>query len=424
MELRSLAQNALQRLQHAGFDQALVRTSKRQMDEININHNQASLFRSTEEISLLMEGIIAGRKASITVTQLDEQALTAAVNDLLAAAERAPADEANQVSSAQQIDHQQGPLHSDPELLASKAQEILTFRQAQAPAMQIQEGLASYTCRTVCLLTSKGTDLSASVGYFELSVCGCAKQEQQNSSSNSAGGNCAELSLAPANEWFGIGEMMQTQEQLIVTQSLREKFVGEVILAPQAVEDLLYWLLAQLSDECLLSGSSLYQQELNKVITSPLLSITNRHRAVDCLPFNEEGFVIPEIELLVDGKLQHLLPSFYASNKLKLPHLPTGNGWVIKPGQTKRAEMIAGVERGAIVNRLSMGDPAKNGDFSAVIKNSFLIEQGRQQHGLSEVMIAGNVANMLRDIVAVSQETLDTGALSLPWLRISGVHFS
>lgn len=86
--------------------------------------------------------------------------------------------------------------------------------------------------------------------------------------------------------------------------------------------------------------------------------------------------------------------------------------------------MLAAVPRGALVDRLSMGDPAPNGDFSGVIKNSFLIEQGVVGPALSEVMISGNVAQMLRDVVAVSAERIDTGGSVLPWLRIGGLHFT
>jgi PmbA protein len=68
--------------------------------------------------------------------------------------------------------------------------------------------------------------------------------------------------------------------------------------------------------------------------------------------------------------------------------------------------------------------PAANGDFSGVIKNSFLIEGGQVGPALSEVMIAGNIARMLRDVAAVSRERIDTGDLCLPWLRIGGLHFS
>ena len=43
---------------------------------------------------------------------------------------------------------------------------------------------------------------------------------------------------------------------------------------------------------------------------------------------------------------------------------------------------------------------------------------------LSETMISGNVAQMLKDVLAVSRERLDTGTLLLPWVRIGDLHFS
>jgi PmbA protein len=39
-------------------------------------------------------------------------------------------------------------------------------------------------------------------------------------------------------------------------------------------------------------------------------------------------------------------------------------------------------------------------------------------------MITGNVAAMLRDVVAASRERQDGGGSRFPWLRIAGLHFS
>jgi PmbA protein len=101
-----------------------------------------------------------------------------------------------------------------------------------------------------------------------------------------------------------------------------------------------------------------------------------------------------------------------------------GEGWELLAGDTALADLIAAVPRGALVDRLSMGNPAPNGDFSGVIKNSFLIEDGRVGAALAETMITGNVGQMLRDVRAVSRERIDTGSEALPWLRIGGLHFS
>ena len=79
--------------------------------------------------------------------------------------------------------------------------------------------------------------------------------------------------------------------------------------------------------------------------------------------------------------------------------MPVGaEGWDIAAGTTPLDALLAGVPRGALVDRLSMGRPAANGDFSGVIKNSFAIRDGEVGHALSETMISGNVAQMLRDV--------------------------
>ena len=129
--------------------------------------------------------------------------------------------------------------------------------------------------------------------------------------------------------------------------------------------------------------------------------------------------------MLRDGRLLTLLPSLYGSRRTGLPHVPvTEGGWEISPGERSRGDLVASVARGAVVGRLSMGMPAANGDFSGVIKNSFLVESGVVGTALSEVMISGNIARMLQDLRAVSRERIDTGATLLPWLQIGGLHFS
>ena len=49
---------------------------------------------------------------------------------------------------------------------------------------------------------------------------------------------------------------------------------------------------------------------------------------------------------------------------------------LVPAGQASRGELVSAVARGALVGRLSMGNPASNGDFSGVIKNSFRIADG------------------------------------------------
>jgi PmbA protein len=284
------------------------------------------------------------------------------------------------------------------------------------------------------LLTSGGSHLSVALGNYGLSVFGTARGPGpdgtlHSSSFNYAGGDTEDLRGAPASSRFGMADMMLELTRSVFTQSLAEclggKGVGEVVLSPLAVGDLLDWLHGQVSDMALISGSSIYRNAVGEVIASPLLCLSSRFDAPGIAAVSGDGFVTPPVQLLQAGRLMTLTPSLYGSRKTGLPHVPTAaGGWELAAGTTPRAELLRGVSRGALVGRLSMGSPAANGDFSGVIKNSFAIQHGEVGAALSETMINGNVGQMLLDVLAVSVERIDTGATCLPWLRIGGLHFS
>jgi PmbA protein len=196
------------------------------------------------------------------------------------------------------------------------------------------------------------------------------------------------------------------------------------VFTPNAVADLLGWLLGQLSDTQLIAGSSLYRESVNQAIASPLLTVRSRFDAPGVAAISADAFATPPVTLVEAGELRALTPTLYGSRKTGIAHVPTASGWDVATGETALADVVAGVQRGAIVGRLSMGMPAANGNFSGVIKNSFAIEGGEPRQALAETMISGNMAQMLKDIVAVSREAIDSGALRLPWIRIANLHFS
>ena len=102
----------------------------------------------------------------------------------------------------------------------------------------------------------------------------------------------------------------------------------------------------------------------------------------------------------------------------------TQSCYVVDPGETTLAEMIASVSNGLLLNRISGGAPASNGDVSAVAKNSFLIRDGKIAGAVTETMLSGNIAAMLKQITAISKERISDGASILPWIKTTGVTIS
>ncbi|WP_374674183.1 metallopeptidase TldD-related protein [Ideonella sp.] len=422
--LRDTAGRALQALQDAGFQHAQASAGWYRQTELNIAHDEPSLLRSTVQQRLSLLGLLDGRRASVELSSVDDEALAQAVQELQAAARAAPQDEANAVSTGQQARQVQGPLAADPAQLADTVAQLLDFRARETPRFRVEEGAAAHHLSASVTLTTGGSDLASLAGWCSLSAFGTARDGERASSFNYAGGSTHALGSQPAPVWFGIGDMMRDTSQQVDTRPFGERFVGSVVLTPAAVSDVLGWLLGQLGDAQLIAGSSLYRSRVGEAIASPLLALRSRFSGPGVLPVSADACVAPEVEVLREGRLLALLPSLYGSRKTGLPHVPTTFGWEMPGGDTPRGALVDGVARGALVGRLSMGMPAANGDFSAVIKNSFRIEGGAVGPALSEVMIAGNMARMLQAVEAVSRERLDTGSTVLPWLRIGGLHFS
>jgi PmbA protein len=425
IDLPGAAERALAQMRRLGFEHAQAAASVLVLTELNIAQDEPSLMRSTEQRKLSLLGIVDGRKASTELTELDDAAVRERIESLYEQARAAPRDDANAVSSGQRADIVQGPQTADETLLADKVRELLEFRARETPKMRVDEAYVSHTHVQSRLLTTGGSDLACRIGWYAINVFGTARDGNRSSSFAYTGGSSDDLSAAHACGHFGIEEMLRETERQIDTQPIPAKFTGDVVLSPFAVADLVEWLQGQVGDVQLIAGSSLYRDRVGELIASPLLTLKSRFDAPGVAAISPDGFATAPVQLLQAGRLVTLTPSLYGSRKTGLPHVPVAvGGWEIEAGDTPRAQVVGGVARGALVGRLSMGMPAANGDFSGVIKNSFLVENGQVGPALSEVMISGNIARMLNDVVSVSRERIDTGDLHLPWIRIGGLHFS
>ena len=420
--LQGLAEGMLQRLAARGFEHAQVEANEARRCELNLAHNEPSLLRSNLSRTVAVSAIVDGRRAAAQGTDLSDEGLTQLVDELWVAAQAAPQDEAHAVSAGQRLSLSRGPLQADPQALAEALRTLLDWRAQHAPTMMIEEGAAAHRSERSVVITTGGSRIDSALGWLELSVFGLAREGAQASSFNYAGGTANALTGLP--QAFGLERMMSELTRQVRTQPLGERFVGDVVLAPAAMADLAEWLFGQLSDGPLIDGSSLYRHKVGQQVASPLLTLQSRYGAPGCSPVTGDAFIAPDVRLLDAGQLTQLAPSLYGSRKTGVPHTPLGEGWELLAGDTPLDELIGAVPRGALVGRLSMGEPAPNGDFSGVIKNSFALADGRIGQALAETMISGNVARMLLDVVAVSAERIDSGTQALPWVRIGGLHFS
>ena len=87
-------------------------------------------------------------------------------------------------------------------------------------------------------------------------------------------------------------------------------------------------------------------------------------------------------------------------------------------------EIIKSIDKGIIIGRFSGGQPASNGDFSGVAKNSFYVENGEIKYAVSETMINGNMADAFNNLRAISSDVVCDGDNVLPYVAFDGLTIS
>lgn len=103
------------------------------------------------------------------------------------------------------------------------------------------------------------------------------------------------------------------------------------------------------------------------------------------------------------------------------PPSPSPTNLILEPGETPLAEMLAGIERGLLVEHvLGLGQGnAMSGAFSNTLGLAYVIEKGEIVGRVKDVSIAGNIYEDLREVAALSRESYWVyGHLKLPYILL------
>ena len=432
--LEQLAQKILEAAKTAGADAALCVTRETETREFNLFNGEFSLLRTLFDRSVQLSLIKDRRKGSVEINSFDDAAVQKAVADCIASAESAEPDAAWEFDSEPRDEtNEVGPLVCDAEALFARTKELAEEVAKRHPKIVLEECYAKHIVTRAVCRTSGGVTSRSAEGCYQLSLSYSAHEGDKSSSFY-----YGDLMLPSLDRPFldcGLIEWeLSALERQVDNAPLDGKFTGTVILAPNALAELILSTVQWnfISDDPLIDGTSIWKDKLGQPVADPRLSLSFAPRAADVVAgdrWTDEGYPAENWEVIRDGRLVGFMLSQYGANKtggvraacpvnrwLPWPHIPAG--------ERSLDEIIAGIERGVLVMRFSGGEPAPNGEFSGVAKNSFLIENGKLSHALSETMISGSVADMLQKLRALSRETLRDGGCSLPFIAFDGVTVS
>jgi len=426
---KEIAAYTLEALKKAGADHAQCIISSGKVDEFNVDGGEFSLLRSLFNSSIAIKALKDGKKGVITANKLDKESIDNAVKQCIAAAESSVSDEAESIApKIKNGDFVSGVLTPDKDKLFDRLQEYLSDLKKDYPKIILEQMISKYIHSESVFMNTNDVEYTYTYGNYDISTMFSAHEGEKSSSFN---GYYAKFdSLDEKLMDIGMQRTLYAEsEQQIDTKTVSGKFVGKVIITPACLIDMLLIALGNfVSDSTIIDGTSPWKSMLGKQVASEKLSIYTKpldERVVCGERFTGEGFMSENMEIIKDGVLKSFMLSNYGSKKTGFPRaLNSSHNLFVDPGTMSLNDLIKNVDRGIILNRFSGGQPSTNGDFSGVAKNSFLVENGEISYAISETMISGNLADMLKNIIGISSETVSDGITVLPYILFDGITIS
>ena len=427
--LERIARFALQALQDAGADMAWVEATRQETREFSVESGDFSLFRSLFDNSLSLTAFQGGRKGSLRLNRFDEESIRSAAEECLAVAASGMADDAWSLNpEAEQADFCWGAPEPDLEAFFHRCRELKDTLETEYPDILSDSMIFLHVGEQSVYVNTNGALFREQGGNYEVSLSFSGHRDGQSSSFFYSGFLTDDLST-PFLGRATLAEDLQSARNAVETRSVGDTFEGTVLLHPNCLADFLGIAAgAFASDSCLIDGTSIWKDKLGEAVADSRLSVSIApldSRILGGERYTAEGHISENYDFIRDGVLRSFLLSRYGAAKTGLQRAAnTDSCMVLAPGDTPLQELIAGIDRGLLVGRLSGGNPGASGDFSGVAKNSFLIEKGKVTDAVSETMLAGNLAQLLQNVAGISRELVCDGAAVLPWVAFRGVTVS
>ncbi len=214
-----------------------------------------------------------------------------------------------------------------------------------------------------------------------------------------------------------------------------------IVFAPEVSRSLIGSVFEAASGDAIWRSASFLAGKLGEAIGASSLTIIDDNTMVfpsgvggfGTSPFDGEGLPSLRTVVVEKGVLRNYLLNTYTARKLGMksthnaarglagtPGIGAGNLY-LEPGAHTPEEILGAIPKGLYVTSLmGFGVNLVTGDYSRGATGLW-IENGELTHAVEEVTIAGNLAEMLRNVTAIGNDLVFRGAVTAPTLRIDGM---
>ena len=354
----------------------------------------------------------------------------------------------------------------EPELLIDKAIALSQLNKREtielAPPRQTTHDLTSESTSVEELIAVGEKEIAKLREEYPELICSAELEFEQESTTilNSQGLNChyqeSGLSyslgaeLIRGEDFLGIfdGGYSKTElnldpivEQIIQRLDWAKHNVdppqGNVPVLLTANAAILLWstVSSALNGKRVKEASSPWSHLQQELVISEKISLSQQPdlQPYDC-PFDDEGMPTQKLNLITNGVLNQFYSDRTIARELKVN--PTGNGFrpsldsypnpalvnlIVASGNDSFTQLITKLDNGIIVDQMLGGGADISGDFSVNVDLGYRVENGKITGRIKDTAIAGNVYQILKQIVALGNDATWNGSCYTPSVIAQGI---
>jgi PmbA protein len=415
---------------------------------VNVRMGQVETLKESGSRGLGLRVFMGTRSASTSTSDLTADGIRQLVDGALALAKVTEEDPFTGLPETAEFGAIPGDLHLyyDDVYSLSGAERIELARRAEAAALAADPRISNSdggsfdaaTGRKV-LANSRGFVGSYRSSYAGVSAAPLAKDANGDLQRDGWWSSARRLRDLESPEAVGKEAARRTLRRLGARKVATQRV--PIVFAPEVARSLLGSVFEAASGDAIWRSASFLAGRLGEQIAATSLNLVDDNTMLlpsgaggfGSSPFDGEGLPSRRTVVVEAGVLRTYLMNTYSARKLGLrsthnasrglagtPGIGCGNLY-LEPGTLTPEEILAAIPAGLYVTGLmGFGVNVVTGDYSRGATGLW-IENGALTHAVEEVTIAGNLAEMLRNVTAIGSDLEFRGAVASPTLRIDGM---
>ena len=280
----------------------------------------------------------------------------------------------------------------------------------------------SFSKNTYNIINSKGFNAKYSKTFHSISSIAIAGSDtnMQRDYEYSAATHASDL-LLPEK----VGSLAAKRAASRLNSKKIKSCTLDVIFEPRVAKSILSSFCSCASGTSIARGTSFLNNKLNTSIFKKNINITNNpklKRGIGSAPYDSSGIKTENISIIQDGIFKNYFLNIRSARQLRMAI--NGNSspsnLILNKGDQDIKTIIKNIKNGFLVTEmLGMSFNPINGDYSRGA-TGFKIENGEITYPVSEVTIAGNLAEMLKNLIPANDLKINDN-INSPSILIEGM---